>query len=65
MSATLFSLLGHSTSLLRTFPKEVNMICLADNIHKCQWGNKNAAGYQDGGWSDLYEQCELYEIPEV
>jgi len=41
------------------------MQCLAQNIDQCHWDNKNAAGYEDGGWSALYMRCKLYDLAEV
>jgi hypothetical protein len=40
-------------------------MCLANNISQCHWGNMDADGFEDGGWSEVYDWCELWNLPEV
>jgi hypothetical protein len=39
-----------------------NMMCFAENYHMCHWGNVDTDGINDGGWSDLYNKCELWNL---
>ena len=65
MISTLSKVFGLNTYLLDSSSHDAHMQCLANNIDKCHWGNKNAAGYQDGGWTAVYLKCKLYELREV
>jgi hypothetical protein len=41
------------------------MLCLANNYSMCHYGDLNAAGYTDGGWTALKQKCEFAEYATV
>ena len=41
------------------------MLCLANNYSMCHYGDLNANGYSDGGWTALKQKCDFEEYAQV
>ena len=64
IAATILSTVAADNAAINASHIDIRQ-CLAQNIDQCHWGNKNADGYETGGWSALYMRCKLYDLAEV